>query len=124
MTTSHLPAVYRRAAEIIRENGWVQGWVYDPQQALPPERCRVCLLGAVDLASGEDPGEPWISREDELRDLGPIVAVLGLTSRLDRQHTRPTQVIGPWNDAPERTVEQVLDVLEWAAVAAESGGAA
>jgi hypothetical protein len=123
-TPTDLPAVYRRAIEVIKTNGWIQGWLYDPAQSLPHEQCRVCLLGAVGLAMLEQPGEPWISFEEELRDLGPIIVALGLTNRLNGEDTRPMQVLGTWNDAPDRTVDEVLDALERAAVAAESGGAA
>ena len=53
----------RHAARIIRRNGLNQGGYFDDDQnyrnGIPAAQCRVCMLGAVNIAVT---GRPWHSR--------------------------------------------------------------
>lgn len=115
MTTIPDPQVYRAAADVIRANGWHQGNFFDSsvnvyrgQHKLPAEKCPVCLLGSVNVAVVDDP----IDRDDD--------------ARTERQWLLQFTGDHPalWNDQPGRTVGEVLDLLERAAVEAESARAA
>ncbi|MGW1998533.1 DUF6197 family protein [Embleya sp. NPDC001921] len=117
MTTTHLPAVYRRAIQIIRINGWHQGGFVDVSAPYPFVDCPVCAAGAIRLAVT---GHPIQSQGS---------AVLEDAEQFLADHLGPSpagavSLIATWNDDPARTVDEVLAALESAAVAAESGGAA
>jgi hypothetical protein len=111
------PQTFRGAANIIRTNGWHQGGLYDldvnvrrvaaGEPELPPSACPVCLIGAINV---EATGETW-DPEDVAYDVRLWVREL------------IGGAPGVWNDAPGRTVDEVLDLLERAAVAAESARA-
>lgn len=91
--------VYRGAASLIRKHGWVQG-------QLGNGKLGFCLVGGVRqfLAPGSI---PIFVRSDE----GPVIERL--------RYLTGYQLLGCWNDKPERTVEDVLTLLEQAATEAE-----
>ncbi|NUR08983.1 MAG: hypothetical protein HOQ45_18500 [Nocardioidaceae bacterium] len=111
------PAIYRGAADVIRANGWHQGSLANSrtngfriaagETALSAERLPVCLIGAINVHTS---GDPWDSND---RAWGACVWMRRLVNGAP----------GVWNDEPERTVDEVLDLLERAAVAAESARA-
>lgn len=85
----------REAAAIVRERGWTQGAYVDDDG-------RVCIEGAICEALGGPrpavvPFAPFVDADEELR------AVIGYVSPVE------------WNDAPERTADEVIAALEAAA---------
>lgn len=112
------PQVFRDAAGVIRTNGWFQGNFWDAsvnlwrrvegKPELPPAKCPVCLLGAINVVTAGDP----VDGENR-----------GLVARKwVRQFTDDFPAF--WNDAPDRNVHDVLALLYRAAAAAESARAA
>jgi len=116
-TPTDLAAVLRRAIEIIRRNGWHQGEFVDDTAAPVLADCPVCAAGALRLAVT---GHPIQSQGSGVLEN----AEQFLADRLGTSSAAAIYQIAAWNDSPTRTVDEVLDVLERAAVAAESGGAA
>lgn len=110
-----LPAVYRRAAEVLDERGWHQGYYVDSDGQ------RVCLAGAVAVACGGRPtpehtpertivwSEPW----------GPAVYNDALEGLIDANSGRG---LASWNDSPRRTVADVKALLLKAAEQGLSDG--
>jgi len=121
--TTELAAVYRRAMEVIKTNGWCQGNFFESGQGVRPADCPVCAAGALGVAVAGDPfvidNRPLLLDAERFlsEHVGPCPADLDADPD-------PVDVIATWNDDPFRTVDHVLAVLERAAVAAESGGAA
>lgn len=91
----------RKAADEIRRRGWHQGWY--GSSAADPMNCSVCAAGAIVAAELGDPYEMFTADYHKAR--GYLWRIVGGVS--------------VWNDDPRRTVEEVLDVFEKAAVAAE-----
>lgn len=92
--------VLRRAADILDENGWGQGWLIDPDGG----SC-ACAVGAIQLASGMTPQE---------------IRYGGLTKELAVRATRffsavLKSTVSAWNDEPGRTAEEVIAKLREAA---------
>ena len=82
--------VRRRAAEIIRERGWCQG-LYSNEDG------QVCMVGALYVASGLPP-------HGQLNHLPTDSAARSMG------YENCDEAIS-WNDAPDRTVDQVLALL-------------
>lgn len=92
--------VYREAASLIREHGWVQGEAGDETHGF-------CTAGATHRATAL-----WLHH---IR--GTFIQALGSAiERLDGLAGQPT---AKWNDDKHRTVEDVLILLEQAATEAE-----
>lgn len=87
--------VYAKAADIIRRRGWHQGGYEAPDGS-------VCLLGALGHAR-EGHSQYWAGE-----DVEAIEPHIG------------TENVGDWNDAPERTVEDIFLLLKELHV--EAGG--
>lgn len=90
---------YRRAIAIIRERGWHQG-------TLSGLSGGVCVLGAL-LAAGHQ--QCYMDRR-----LRAAVALL-CGPLPDRSSAWPMHPVARWNDAPERTIEDVVLALKHAA---------
>lgn len=118
--TQDLAPVFARAAEVIKTNGHVKGRFYEPLHVdgtnaspqRPSEECPVCAVGALRVAAGYDPDnglglESW----QAIRFLSP--RVYSNTTDAD-----PVERIADWNDAPERTADEVVAALLDAAEAA------
>jgi hypothetical protein len=116
------PDAFRGAADVIRENGWYQGEYYWPTDDLPPAKCPVCVLGAVLVATVGVPQH--LHDEDEGCD-ETCFPLQWLATFMSRSGYCDSDVLGiaDWNDESERTVDEVLDLLERAAKAAESARA-
>ena len=80
--------VLRKAAELIRRDGWAVGRLYREDGAR-------CILGAIDAASRHGPIQMFTD-----------------ASVLARSRIPGAPFLDDWNDAPGRTVEEVLAVLE------------
>ena len=109
-------SVLRRAAEILQANGRNTETYYDVVQHedddVPVDRCRMCVMGALIHAAGVDLDgpAPFATAAGLLaRDAG-----LALIEHLGLLPFPPSFVVaflGAWNDAPERTDEQVIAAL-------------
>lgn len=91
--------VLRKAADVIREQGHCKG-VYSTEDG------RVCVYGAINTAAGH---WPVFEGDDYVVD----TACRTLMRHLDYD-------VVYWNDAPERTAEEVIAALEKAAELAET----
>jgi hypothetical protein len=104
---AELPLIYRRAAQIIDGRGHSKGKVEQPDGS-------VCAVGALRIAGGYDV-------HNQLGEL-PYLAAKFLSARLwvAIGDTDPIERIAEWNDAPERTVQEVRAALLAAAEAVEA----
>jgi len=101
------PVLFRVAADVIRTNGWNQGEFFGPGFPWKPlHECPVCVLGALHVAASRLSPEPV-----------NVEAAIGLLRRLTED------LVSDWNDEPDRTVAEVLALLDRAAAAAESARA-
>ncbi|MEU0939869.1 hypothetical protein [Embleya sp. NPDC005971] len=120
MTTTNLPDfadVFRRAAEVIRRNGWTQETLSaaDPVRGDVPAECAVCADGALRLViTGAPEGQSPVAHEAER-------AFIALVQMSGDPRQIPMDVIATWNDAPERTADEVIAAFETAAVAVAAG---
>ena len=105
--------VLRKAADEIRRRGWYQG-EFAPIEA-DDDSCPVCAWGAINVAHSGDPRNWYV--EGAPGEESPALQVLAIAATGDAFRSVPS-----WNDDPERTVEEVLDAFERAAVAAEAAG--
>lgn len=107
-----LEDVLRQAAEVLEVNGWFRGDFYDTDWPGSSYEAPVCALGAIRVAAGEPPAfdnvvakdaAAWLAEhvDPTAVDCTDVAAVAGL--------------VGFWNDAPERTVDEVLTALREAA---------
>ena len=99
-----LPAIFRKAAEVLRANGHHQGDYYNhlqsAYQGLPPKACAVCTYGALNIAAGGDP--------EHINGMARLAA-MALADHLGIPDT--PAAIGVWNDRAGRTAEQVETVF-------------
>ncbi|MFE9372310.1 hypothetical protein ACFYM2_21420 [Streptomyces sp. NPDC006711] len=113
MTDPQLAAVYRKAANIIRENGHHQGAYLDGTLLLTRTRQTVPVdaTGALSLVITGAPVPPA-----DLIDCPQLyqdaVAFLSRRIRSAIVDTDPEERIADWNDEPERTADEVIAALE------------
>lgn len=81
----------------LMEHGWCQGALHRDDQ--------VCVIGAINVAG-------WGSIELNEQQLGERRPLLGLLSEINE-----AMVCGSWNDAPERTFDDVIALLDRAILA-------
>lgn len=101
--------VLDKAAEHLLEVGLHKGYLYDEQQArtgLPLARCKVDAVGAILTAAYGKPRYPSTEPVINLTDM--VLAAL---------EVKVGKPLPAWNDAAERTVDEVFDEL--AATAAQ-----
>lgn len=99
-----LAALYRRAAEEVHTRGLSRG-IFEQDG-------KVCTIGALSIAAtGYSFGDTVYDNEI----LAPVARQLGWSWGGDPL-TSPFQAVADWNDAPDRTAEQVADLLECAAL--------
>lgn len=117
MSELTLPAVYRRAIEIIEERGW-WGCGYMPPGG-DPSSCPVCVLAAVGIAIGgtlnTNPLTSGPQFTSAVQSALYSAAWEGLRDVL-------TMMPGLWNDQEAHTVDEVKAALLRAAEEAERRG--
>lgn len=108
--------IAQTAVRLIREHGWTQRWMGAADVGY-------CLLGACAEACHQKvpdsfrcPDSHWVKNPREIPLVMELIRLqkrvfkhLNLT--LDPGVGTPT-AIGQWNDAADRTVEEVIDVLQ------------
>lgn len=99
----------RKAADEIRRRGWYQGDYGSDVSNF--STCAVCSMGAV-RAVLSPTGDAWGGTRTYSRLKAERAACTLVELAVG-------EILPNWNDAPGRTVEEVLDVFEKAAVAAE-----
>ena len=97
------------AADIVEHNGWNQGDYYRPEGGKQPQDCPVDTTGALNLALGADTPSHDI-QPDSPAEVA-LMKYLGI------------EYVPGWNDAPDRTAEQVIAALRSAAAAERERGA-
>lgn len=104
-----LGQVLLKARDIIRTNGWCQNAYMDydnPDDWVEMKKSpKVCLLGAINVACGGMPDQDEVRTEAD-------VWILNIEERMGIPHdlTLPN-----WNDATDRTQQEVEERLERAA---------
>ena len=99
VTEEQIRETAKRAAEVLRQRGWCQGMFCANLDGTGP----VCLMGAVSVAGGDGPNYGF---RGQRRDLHVAIA-----DRVERSLDLRGSVAG-WNDAPGRTADEVIAVLE------------
>lgn len=104
---SEIALVLKRAKELLEQEGWTQRYYHDAYGAR-------CAVGALrDSAFGVTEGKPWNDGFDLFKKSEVAVCrVIGGNVEY------PGDAITQYNDAPERTQEEVLNMFD-AAVALE-----
>jgi hypothetical protein len=107
-----------RAADHIDTVGWHQGEVYDPYQRpdKPTSECRVCALGAINVALHGSPQFPLGPKAEGALDAHGVAAYV--ERRLDYDDELAT-----WNDMEGRTQDEVTAALREAAAELRGGAA-
>lgn len=104
MTVKTAKQILTEAADIIERNGWVQGRFYDYRQfraGTPRVDCSVCLVGAINIAMWGDPVHPLrVGRPEFYWQIMDALEVQAGTESVD-----------DWNDAGDRTAEEVTTLL-------------
>lgn len=101
-----------KAAILLESNGLFKGAYYDARQSVRRDRyaedCRMCTMGAINTAvTGNPDATPaWEESHGRVHELyAAVEQFLGVRSLAD------------WNDAEERTQEEVVAALKGAAAA-------
>lgn len=98
--------VLRGAADVIRRNGWHQDSYYDSGYPdLPKNECPVCARGAINIAAN---GLPDLTSDVTDAADDAMHQYLGIDGQFPHS-------LADWNDAPERTADEVIAALEAAA---------
>lgn len=109
-TADDVAYVLTTAVAVLETNGWLQGNLYDAAEAetgTPRSACRVCVVGALNVASA---GGPVLGLTESEHDL-PKTVLLADMARAALGEYVGTDGVTVWNDAPGRTVEQVIDAM-------------
>ena len=94
--------VLKRARNLIEVEGWVQDTYFEIGKGR-------CSLGAISLAASEREAVLGLRATHDM--YVPARSLLAETIEVD-EVVDPYSVIVEWNDDPERTVEEVLDMFE------------
>lgn len=110
ITTDQVADHLDKTAVHLETHGWIQGLMRDPH-AYDVSACRTCLRGALSAAAGRHPrfAEDWqlITEAEEavaawLRAKGELANISGWDAG---------DLLEDWNDARDRTAEQVISAL-------------
>lgn len=116
-----LAEIYLKAADIIRTNGHYKGAYFEPSPEsavgiLPtPAECRVCIAGALSIAIS---GNPTPDRDggSERKQYDVIAGRLADLMHIEGDPLlEPVGRLAGWNDADDRTADDVISALEQAA---------
>ncbi len=104
-TITEIADILDRAADHIDTVGWYRGSLYDGEQSLgtPLARCRVCALGAINVAIHGSPVFP-IGRA------GEGIGAHDVAGYVDRRRTDGAE-LADWNDDVARTQAEVTAAL-------------
>jgi hypothetical protein len=108
----------RAIKAVIGRNGWHKGDLYEYDPDSDPRDCPVCLMGGLRLAiygNFDDPASPNVDYD----------ALYRRAYTVRRYIEKANGISSPayWNDAPERTIEDVYAALDKAAAMAEEDAA-
>jgi len=103
-------AILDKAADVIERNGWYQGSYFNEVAGRAPADCPVCTYGAIHIAAFGEPTPVLETEESAMGEANRAVNVL-------RKYLGITSVGAVWNDASDRTAEQVITALRGAAQA-------
>lgn len=104
---SETTKILLRAADLIRENGLAKHTRQD-------EKGGYCIHGAVSMAIYSEPVTDSHKTQAVMTHIGDYMASKNIDYR-NSPHS-PHWVIAPWSNRPERTAEDVIGVLEGAAL--------
>jgi hypothetical protein len=114
----------RKAATVIKANGWTQDALYERFSNLPPQLSPCCAIGALGVAVSGHPAGIWSLRneqaqklsyeEREVRNRRDLAARRALSAHLGAVE------VAAWNDTPGRTRAEVIAAFEAAADALEA----
>lgn len=110
MSTLTTVEVLRGAKAVLERNGLHKGSFFDWEQGdagTPVAECRMCSIGAINFAGS---GDPLTSTDVKAYNI--VRELLG----------GDVTAVSVWNDAPERTLPEVLAVFDAAIERAEAGG--
>ncbi|ROO82653.1 hypothetical protein EDD29_0134 [Actinocorallia herbida] len=111
----NIPAILDRAATVIEKNGHHKGDYFDEKQAgdlvIYTSECRVCALGAIIVGAGGNPLNGLLGTDSEpaARDAARAFALH--LHNVEATASDSIKLVGDWNDAPERTAEDVTTRL-------------
>lgn len=114
------PGIFRSAADVIRENGLNKG-EFSARFRHTDSPLACCTAGALQLIASGVPD--LASKEADAAMLWLLEKALPDVSMDTAIHDQPGGLAEPialWNDAPERTADEVIAAFERAAVAAEA----
>lgn len=112
---TEIAAVLDRAADHIDTVGWHRFALYDDEQSVntPPSRCRVCVLGAINVALH---GTPLFA----LRLAGTGMDTHGVAAYVERRLGSDDEM-ATWNDMEGRTQDEVTAMLRETAAELRGG---
>lgn len=113
--TPKMSEQFKRAADVIRDVGWVQKSFEDTDE--DGNLCGVCVMGALQTAWRPGMTYPVDIPDSTVRFLA---AVIGLPAELP--YIEKMDAIFDWNDDSERTRGQVLRTLKVAESRAQKAG--
>lgn len=95
--------VLERAANIIKEHGWVRGTLYREGQGY-------CAIGAIQAATGHCPGSIGAHAQPTYKP-----AMQRLATLIGALNEKGQTLIGNWNDSKATNKEEVIAALQAAA---------
>jgi hypothetical protein len=113
MLMSEAVGILRKAVLILESKGWTQGVSYDPKTQ------RFDISGAIAAAAGIPIKVIAVTEGDPITQCAPRVKP-AVAIVLDELEARLGMDVAEWNDAPTRTVSQVLRALVAAADALDA----
>lgn len=103
----------RKTADEIRRRGWVQGvLVYFTAGHDTYDDCKVCLVGALRAADGQNPALPDRPNSRQMSNLIGVLHQELAETEDEWLHDEPSYFVAKWNDRTGRTEAEVLDVLD------------
>jgi len=109
------------AADVVERNGWIKGqWYDEPEMPRSPLLCKVCALGAINVAGGQRPDKPL---DGEQRGAALALARhLGFTDATIDDFGVVRLVGETWNDTIARSDDEVIAELRATAAAEREAG--
>lgn len=106
--------VLRKAKAELQRRGWYQGWFWPKgTSGIALATCPVCAAGAIRAAVNGDPSRSILD------DAASRAFDLLEEAMCGSSPWRARNLIGIWNDAPGRTVEEIYEAFDSAIALAE-----